>query len=185
MKEWTKQEQGKEITVGLLPLYPILSVLGLLAACVMTYYAVRLSFVVNNVTRAEDILIDTYNITSELRVASVVDIFNKDGTWETRVVFRSNDFDIPIECTLPKHEVDRDAVYLADIKIEYINNLLEDYLKYGKRDVKDFVRLQSDWCTISNIDFMFSDYISSNFKTTDELKADFLEKRIIVFNLQE
>lgn len=134
-----------------------------------------------------EVLLGDYSTTVELKIASTKEVYNPDGTVGLQVAFVSDDLSDKMECIIPKEvadKIDRNAVYLANIKIEYINSIFNDYLSSGGTGVQDFIKLQSDWCSITDIDFMFSDYISSNFKTTEELKADF-QKNYKTLKLKE
>lgn len=126
-----------------------------------------------------DVWLGDYSITSELRVGSMKEVYGKDGDSELKVEFIMDDLNDKIECSIPKEladTIDKNAVYMADIKIGYISNILEDYISSGGGDIKDLLIKKKDWYTFTEIDFMFSDYISSEFKTIEELKSDFQSK---------
>lgn len=87
----------------------------------------------------EEIEVDTV-----LRCVSYTPIFDKDGSKSYEVTFRSYDYNSIFTCIIKaeeveiKHNIEKDAKYEGKIKIAYLKEIFESYLKVNnKTDLTD------------------------------------------------
>lgn len=126
----------------------------------------------------ESISLDTIERTYDTKAQTIKDVFNVNGKLYYRVEFRIIGLTDTFECSIPADKAEnlnKEALYLANISILYPKEVYEKVIENNDsiKSVNDVLDKYRQSYSIQSVDFMFSQYITTEFKSKDEVQQDF------------
>ncbi len=145
---------------------------------------------VSNQPIFDTITVETLDIDTKIRIQRMTEIYDKDGKLSYDVTFRSEGFTNEFKCIIPDVEsqkLNKDAIYTGTVTIGYLKELYNELVPSSNNtdsstsstssdnseSIEDLVKKNKSSCEIINIDFLYTDYITDELKSIEDLTKEY------------
>lgn len=124
---------------------------------------------------------ETYDVV--FRAKRIVEYYDENGKLTYKVLFHASNIDYGVECEIPskyKEQLNKDALYNGNIELTYVKEFYQQVIDMGSyNDIKIAVKNMVDGREISDVTFMFDDYLTKPVNDAVTIEADLKSKFLI------
>lgn len=124
---------------------------------------------------------ETYDVV--FRAKRIVEYYDENGKLTYKVLFHASNIDYEVECEIPskyKEQLNKDALYNGNIELTYVKEFYQQVIDMGSyNDIKIAVKNMVDGREISDVTFMFDDYLTKPVNDAVTIEADLKSKFLI------
>lgn len=124
---------------------------------------------------------ETYDVV--FRAKRIVESYDENGKLTYKVLFHASNIDYEVECEIPskyKEQLNKDALYNGNIELTYVKEFYQQVIDMGSyNDIKIAVKNIVGGREISDVTFMFDDYLTKPVKDTSIIESDLKSKFLI------
>lgn len=126
----------------------------------------------------DKITVEQSTETFDTRVQTIKDVYDSNGKLFYRAEFRVVGTDFTFVCNIPEDKAEnlsKDALYLCDVTLAYPKEVCDQILsnREANTTVETLVKNMSQLRKVSKLDFMYTNYITTELDTLDDIQSSF------------
>lgn len=125
----------------------------------------------DSVTKFETITIATHKQDAIFKATDIIETYDSKGKKLYTVTFKDTDNKVRFTCEVPVKYEDKlgtDVIYKGELTISYLDELYKS-INYNNSSISELLKVNNRAQEVSNIEFLFSDYIVTGIKTENEI----------------